>query len=97
MGAQAHGTVDAFVEFVLQDPTREKEERQKSKVVPNEPDPRWGDKFDFVMADANSILHVNVYDQKGSMENLVSLKTLAGASRRSAVVSCSVVQLSGCC
>lgn len=37
-----------------------------------------GDKFDFVMASATSKLVVTVFDKKGSMENLVSLKTLKG-------------------
>lgn len=75
--AQAHGTVDAFVEFILLDPTKD-DEKQISSVIPNEPDPRWGQKFDFVMADANSNLLITVFDKKGGMESLVSLKTLAG-------------------
>ncbi|KAK9787262.1 hypothetical protein WJX73_001203 [Symbiochloris irregularis] len=75
---EAHGTVDAFVAFRLQDPTKEKEDRHVSRVIPNEPNPRWGDKFDFVLVDSSSVLHLNVYDKKGGLESLLSLKTLTG-------------------
>ena len=77
---QAEGKVDPFVELVLQDPTRELEEdqRQLSTCIPNEPSPRWGDKFDFIDVSPASSLLVTVWDKKGTLESFLSFKALKG-------------------
>ena len=79
---QAEGKVDPFVELVLQDPTREEEEdqRQLSTCIPNEPSPRWGDKFDFIDVSPSSSLLVTVWDKKGTLESFLSFKALKGMS-----------------
>ena len=72
--------MDPFVELVIQDPTREHEEdqRQISTCVPNEPSPRWGDKFDFIDVSPSSSLLVTVWDKKGTLESFMSFKALKG-------------------
>ena len=79
---QAEGKVDPFVELVLQDPTREEQEdqRQLSTCIPNEPSPRWGDKFDFIDVSPSSSLLVTVWDKKGSLESFLSFKALKGGT-----------------
>ena len=59
---QATGKVDPWVEFTMQDPTREDEpdQRQLSTCIANEPSPRWGDKFDFIDVSPQSTLLVQV-------------------------------------
>ena len=46
----------------MQDPTREEEpdQRQLSTCIANEPNPRWGDKFDFIDVSPTSTLLVQV-------------------------------------
>ena len=64
---QATGKVDPWVEFTMQDPTREGEpdQLQLSTCIPNEPNPRWGDKFDFIDVSPTSTLVVQVLHARG--------------------------------
>jgi len=64
----ATGQVDPFVELSLLDPATGVPQKQWSATWNNEPNPRWGEKFDFVNVSATSILTVNVWDKKGIME-----------------------------
>ncbi|CAL8470422.1 g9964 [Coccomyxa elongata] len=73
-----HGDVDPFVEVALYDPARNETERQETSKLVNEPDPKFGEKFDFIMASATSILNITVYDTLGWMEGRLSLKGLTG-------------------
>ena len=45
----------------------------------NEPDPHWNIKFDFVLVSATSTIHFDVYDKKGMLQEIFSLKTITGA------------------
>lgn len=73
-----HGDVDPYVEVALYDPARNETERQETSKQVNEPDPKFGEKFDFIMASATSALNVTVYDTLGWMEGRLSLKGLTG-------------------
>lgn len=73
-----HGDVDPYVEVALYDPARNETERQETSKQVNEPDPKFGDKFDFIMASATSVLNITVYDTLGWMEGRLSLKGLTG-------------------
>ena len=64
----ATGQVDPFVELSLLDPAIGVPQKQWSATWNNEPNPRWGEKFDFVNVSATSILTINVWDKKGLME-----------------------------
>ena len=74
------GDVDPYVGLSLYDPARKDTERQETSKLVNEPDPKWGEKFDFIMASATSILTVDVWDSLGWLEGRLSLKGLTGAS-----------------
>ncbi len=71
--------VDPFVELKLYDPARNDSEVQTSSHLVNEPNPKWGEKFDFLMKSATSVLTVDVWDTLGWMEGRFSLKGLTGA------------------
>ncbi len=73
------GDVDPFVALSLYDPARNDSERQETSKLVNEPDPKWGEKFDFIMASATSVLTVDVWDSLGWLEGRLSLKGLTGA------------------
>ena len=73
-----HGDVDPYVEVALYDPAKNETERQETSKQVNEPDPKFGDKFDFIMASATSVLNITVYDTLGWMEGRLSLKGLTG-------------------
>ena len=70
--------LDTFVELELHDPDKDDVELQRSSVIMNEDNPRWGEKFDFVMVSATSALDLNVYDKQGFFDNLLSVKALTG-------------------
>lgn len=74
------GDVDPFVEFILYDPVTRDSQKQESSKLPNEPNPKWGEKFDFVMVSAPSILTVNVWDTLNWLEGRLSVKGLTGRS-----------------
>lgn len=65
---------DTYVSFSLHDNITKKTETQKSSYVLNDDSPRWGDKFDFVMINANSNLTVRVMEKPGFMESMMSMK-----------------------
>lgn len=65
---------DTYVAFHLHDKQAKKTEVQKSTYVLNDDSPRWGDKFDFVMINANSDLTVMVMEKPGFMESMMSMK-----------------------
>eukprot|EP00210_Caulerpa_lentillifera_P009648 g9204.t1 len=65
---------DTYVAFHLHDKVAKKTEVQKSTYVLNDDSPRWGDKFDFVMINANSVLNVMVMEKPGFMESMMSMK-----------------------
>ena len=65
---------DTYVSFSLYDNITKKTEVQKSSYVLNDDSPRWGDKFDFVMINANSNLTVRVMEKPGFMESMMSMK-----------------------
>lgn len=44
----------------------------------NEPNPKWGEQFDFAMVSAPSILTLNVWDKIGWLEGRLSVKGLTG-------------------
>ena len=46
---------------------------QKSRIVFNEPKPRWGDMFDFVMISAGSTLYLTVYNNANKISSLLSM------------------------
>jgi hypothetical protein len=71
--------VDPFVELSLFDPVRRETEKQETSHLINEPNPKWAEKFDFVMVSAPSVLTVNVFDTLGWMEGRLSVKGLTGA------------------
>lgn len=72
------GDVDPFVSLSLYDPARNDADKQETSKQVNEPDPKWGEKFDFIMASATSILTVDVWDSMGWLEGRLSLKGLTG-------------------
>ncbi|KAK9915888.1 hypothetical protein WJX75_005707 [Coccomyxa subellipsoidea] len=72
------GDVDPFVSLSLYDPARNDAEKQETSKQVNEPDPKWGENFDFIMASATSILTVDVWDSMGWLEGRLSLKGLTG-------------------
>jgi len=65
---------DTYVLFSLHDNITKKTEIQKSSYVLNDDSPRWGDKFDFVMINADSHLTVRVMEKPGFMESMMSMK-----------------------
>lgn len=48
--------MDPYVEVMLFDPANRETRRQETSHLVNEPNPKWGEKFDFVMVSAPSIL-----------------------------------------
>ncbi len=50
------GHVDPYVELALFDPASKETRRQETSHLQNEPNPKWGEKFDFAMVSAPSIL-----------------------------------------
>ena len=50
------GDVDPYVELLLFDPATKETKKQQSSHLQNEPNPKWGEKFDFPMVSAPSIL-----------------------------------------
>ena len=68
----ADGQVDPFVELSLYDPALGSSKKQWSATWNNEPNPKWGEKFDFVNISATSVLTVTVWDKKNVFESLVN-------------------------
>lgn len=68
----ADGQVDPFVELSLFDPATAEVKKQWSATWNNEPNPKWGEKFDFVNISATSLLTVTVWDKKGMLESVVT-------------------------
>jgi len=66
----ADGQVDPFVELSLFDPATAEVKKQWSATWNNEPNPKWGEKFDFVNISATSLLTVTVWDKKGMLESV---------------------------
>ena len=56
------GDVDPYVELALFDPASKETRRQETSHLQNEPNPKWGEKFDFAMVSAPSILTGAVLD-----------------------------------
>ena len=50
------GDVDPYVEVSLFDPATKETRRQETSHLVNEPNPKWGEQFDFAMVSAPSIL-----------------------------------------
>lgn len=76
----ADGQVDPFVELSLFDPATGGSKKQTSATWNNEPNPKWGEKFDFVNISATSVLTVTVWDKKGMLESVVNaVKSLSTA------------------
>jgi hypothetical protein len=50
------GDVDPYVEVTLFDPATKEMRRQETSHLMNEPNPKWGEQFDFAMVSAPSIL-----------------------------------------
>lgn len=74
----ADGQVDPYVELSLFDPATGGSKKQTSATWNNEPNPKWGEKFDFVNISATSVLTVTVWDKKGVLESVVNaVKSLA--------------------
>ncbi|KAF8058352.1 aidA [Scenedesmus sp. PABB004] len=48
-------------------------EEQRSSTIYNEDSPRWGEKFDFIMVPAASVLLVTVWDRTSVLEGVASL------------------------
>jgi hypothetical protein len=48
-------------------------EEFRSNTIYNEDNPRWNEKFDFIMVPASSVLLVTVWDQTSVMESVASL------------------------
>lgn len=88
----ADGQVDPFVELSLFDPATGTSKKQTSATWNNEPNPKWGEKFDFVNISATSVLTVTVWDKKGVLESVVNaVKSLA--SNRAMVEKIGVLRL----
>lgn len=68
----ADGQVDPFVELALFDPATAEVKKQWSATWNNEPNPKWGEKFDFVNISATSLLTVTVWDKKGMLESVAT-------------------------
>jgi hypothetical protein len=58
------------VELSLFDPATAEVKKQWSATWNNEPNPKWGEKFDFVNISATSLLTVTVWDKKGMLESV---------------------------
>ena len=64
---------DTYVHFSVHDKVTNKVAERKSTVVPNDSNPRWGDKFDFVMINANSNVVVTVVEKVGFLESVMKI------------------------
>lgn len=64
---------DTYVLFSVHDNVAMKTAERKSIVVANDSNPRWGDKFDFVMINANSTVVVTVIEKVGFLESVMKL------------------------
>lgn len=73
------GEVDPFVELSLYDPAANSTDVLWSSQMVNEPNPKWGEKFDFTMISATSRLNITVWDKLNFFEGRFSLKGLTGA------------------
>lgn len=73
------GEVDPFVELALYDPASNNTDVLWSSQMVNEPNPKWGEKFDFTMISATSRLNITVWDKLNFFEGRFSLKGLTGA------------------
>ena len=77
--AANEGEVDPFVELALYDPATNNTDVLWSSQMVNEPNPKWGEKFDFTMISATSRLNITVWDKLNFFEGRFSLKGLTGA------------------
>ncbi|KAK9825678.1 hypothetical protein WJX81_002318 [Elliptochloris bilobata] len=73
-----NGDVDPFVELALYDPATNSHDVLWSSHMVNEPNPKWGEKFDFTMISATSRLNITVWDKLNFFEGRFSLKGLTG-------------------
>ena len=80
--AANEGEVDPFVELAVFDPATNSTDVLWSSHMVNEPNPKWGEKFDFAMVSATSRLTLTVWDKLNFFEGRFSLKGLTGAGRR---------------
>ena len=78
----ASGDVDPFVELALYDPATNSTDVLWSSHMVNEPNPKWGEKFDFTMISATSRLTITVWDKLNFFEGRFSLKGLTGETLR---------------
>ncbi|MEW5313511.1 MAG: hypothetical protein WDW38_005074 [Sanguina aurantia] len=70
-------SLNSFVRLLVSDD--DADEGRTSSVVADERSPRWGDKFEFVLVNARSTLHINVMHKP----NLLHLSTLTSVFKRS--------------
>lgn len=70
------GDVDPYVEISLFDPANKNTRRQETSHLQNEPNPKWGEKFDFPMVSAPSILTGNPSNPGPDMALQQSYSTL---------------------
>ena len=77
--AANEGEVDPFVELALYDPATNNTDVLSSTQMVNEPNPKWGEKFDFTMISATSRLNITVWDKLNFFEGRFSLKGITGA------------------
>ena len=67
------------MELALYDPAANSTDVLWSSQMVNEPNPKWGEKFDFTMVSATSRLNITVWDKLNFFEGRFSLKGLTGA------------------
>ena len=67
------------MELALYDPASNSTDVLWSTQMVNEPNPKWGEKFDFTMISATSRLNITVWDKLNFFEGRFSLKGLTGA------------------
>ena len=67
------------MELALFDPATNSTDVLWSSHMVNEPNPKWGEKFDFTMISATSRLNITVWDKLNFFEGRFSLKGLTGA------------------
>ena len=75
--------VNAYVRFLVSD--EDKDTVQKSMPVFSQHSPRWGQKFDFVMINAGSTLHVHVFSKANATGKVLSMVNVFSSKRNKEV------------
>ena len=81
--------VNAYVRFLVSD--EDKDTEQKSMPVFSQHSPRWGQKFDFVMINAGSTLHVHVFSKANTTAGKVLSLVNVFASKNAVSLPTSLV------